>query len=145
MALAVAVAVVVLRTGLPPGPEERVDQLQVAARSAPGTGALRDAGCETALVFDGQEALEAFGPLLQGLGGFREDTTVVVCIGAPTQDCGELARLFGASLEAPPERFFLLASGSSREGGLSDASLCSGLYAPDGHELDPFDPDPQTP
>lgn len=142
--LALVFGAVVWRTGRPPPPEERVERLRVAAQTAPGTDALRGAGCETALVFDGQEALETFGPLLEGLGGFREDVTVVVCMGAPSQDCAALARQFAAGSHLSgetPERFFLIGSGSSREGGVAGSSLCSGLFAADGSELDPFDPE----
>jgi hypothetical protein len=161
--LAVAVGAAVWwslgRTTGTPGPDSdaavELDQLATTARTAPGTEVLREAGCETALVFDGREALEAFGPLLLGLGGFREDVTVVVCGGAPTQDCGALARRFAARSDSPPDRFFLMASGSANDPGTgaeggshrgaAPASLCSGLFDADGQELDPTAPEATAP
>lgn len=132
--------VAVARTAFEPAPEDPVEALAESARTAPGVDGLRRAGCDTPLVFDGREALEAFGPLLRGLGGFREDVTVVVCLGAPTQDCDALARRFADRAGPVPDRFFLMASGASgarRADGVAPESLCSGLYAADGARVGP--------
>ncbi len=125
----------------PPTPEERLAQLQEAATRAPGTDSLRASGCETALVFDGREAWEVFGALIQGFPGASRDATVVVCLGPAGQDCDALALTYVESAGQLEQRFFLMASGRSVDGRMDTSSLCTGLYAPDGSELDPFAPD----
>lgn len=108
-----------------------------AAGKAPGTDQLRASGCESAMVTTFGQMLglaDEFLPAEQR-GDVEEspldDETLVLCMlgifsdAAP--DCGEVARVYGAAVPDPPERFVVVV----QKQGLNPGQ-CQGFFAPDG-------------
>jgi hypothetical protein len=120
----------------------------VEAQKAPGTDALREAGCSVALVSTFAElrtALRELVPLneLEGIAGDDAQAPFVLCIGETLSMrgpiCPALARAYGAAAPAAPASF-LLAVYDDRSGERS----CEGVYAPDGSLLRPIKREPQA-
>lgn len=109
----------------------------MAATKAPGTEALREAGCDVAAVID----LKAIRDLVEAVeeeGGDAKTkevsdldiTAAVSCeLGAssPTLTCEQVAKTYGKAVSQPSERFFV-----SVRRQLPPEDLCTGLYGPDG-------------
>lgn len=114
------------------------------AATAPGTSALRDIGCETALAVQAGKIMElfrqlepaSFGDELGGgflaAGGLDPETPVVFCSQRKpgTPDCSAAAKVYASAVPQPPQRFVVLMA--PREG---DLAGCSGIFGPDGTRL----------
>lgn len=111
------------------------------AAAAPGTDALRQAGCDTAMVTTFGRVLDFTAQLLpperaaEIERGEAADETLVICqlpLLSDTQpDCAEMARVYGSAVPDPPARFVVMVQ---RQG--LRPRQCQGFYAPDGTLLD---------
>lgn len=120
--------------------------LAEAAGQAPGTDQLRESGCETAMVTTFRQMFGLAAEFLpaEQRGEVEEsplaDETLVLCMlgifsdAAP--DCGDVARVYGAAVPDPPERFVVVVE----KQGLSQGQ-CQGFFAPDGRFLGELDDD----
>jgi hypothetical protein len=120
--------------------------LAEAAGQAPGTEQLRESGCETAMVTTFGQMFDLAAEFLpaEQRGEIEEsplaDETLVLCMlgvfsdAAP--DCGDVARVYGAAVPDPPERFVVVVE----KQGLSQGQ-CQGFFAPDGRFLGKLDDD----
>jgi hypothetical protein len=118
----------------------------VVASQAPGTDALREAGCEGAMASDAGSAVDIFMTLIpdeekqqQVRDELRKEAgandldqlTIVVCtlgrFSVATPGCDELARTYGNAVDDPPDSFFVLVM----KQGQNEPS-CQGIYSPDG-------------
>jgi hypothetical protein len=114
------------------------------ASHAPGTDALREAGCENAMV-------SSFGQILGLASHFlppekasdlqqnplAQETVVVCQIGLFSKaepDCAAMASVYGSAVSDPPERFVVMVQ---RQG--LGRRACQGFYAPDGSFLGPIE------
>jgi hypothetical protein len=111
------------------------------AASAPGTGALRGAGCDQAMVLPLGRIFEILG-VTPGSRGGRSGTrrlpseTVVLCQLSRLDagpDCAGVARVYADAVPTAPERFAVLVQA------LGGRSKCEGIYAPDGSFLESLD------
>ena len=129
--------------------QDGAEWLTVASQ-APGTEALREAGCETAMVSSAEAAFEIFstvipeaeqeaeirGKLEQAAGGQDlDDLLLVICtlprLSVGDTRCDELARTYANAVDETPDSFYVLAI---RAG--DDGPSCQGVYAPDGTLLE---------
>lgn len=120
------------------------------ASKAPGTDALRAAGCSEAMVSTRERLVEMLSSLMPDGGaeefaqapGLAGDELVVACqLGFFARDapaCDVIARAYGEGVEAPPARYFVVVVQGSTE-------HCSGTYSPGGELLDPLRPQEQKP
>jgi hypothetical protein len=110
------------------------------ATTAPGTGRLRELGCDDAMVVQGTElfgAMERFGiqmPDESSEDGFPKDLLIVYCrtdaLGGPPPGCADLARAYAAAVPNAPERFMVMAEQRGRR-----EQGCRGVYSPAGELL----------
>jgi hypothetical protein len=117
-----------------------------AAGQAPGTDQLRESGCEVAMVTTFRQMLGLAAEFLpaEQRGEVEEsplaDETLVLCMpGAfsdAVPDCGDVARVYGAAVPEPPERFVVVVE----KQGLGRGQ-CQGFFAPDGRFLGELDND----
>lgn len=112
------------------------------AARAPGTEALRAAGCTEAMVVPTGRVFELLGEFApeanRGNGPDADalrEPIVVFCqldvVDDRAPDCGEVARVYTGALQDPPERFGVMVLGEGRRG-----RVCEGAYARDGSRLD---------
>lgn len=110
------------------------------ATSAPGTGKLRELGCDDAMVIQGEElfgTMQRFGIEVPAEGSehdFPKDMLIVFCradaVGSAPPECAEVARAYAGAVPAAPERFMVMAEQRGRRG-----QGCRGVYAPSGELL----------
>lgn len=114
------------------------------AAGAPGTDALREAGCENAMVSTFGRMMDVAAHLLppEKAGQLQKSPlaqeTVVLCqIGMFSKhqpDCGAMASVYGSAVSDPPARFVVMV----QRQGLGQRA-CQGFYAPDGRFLGPLE------
>lgn len=120
------------------------------AAAAPGTNALREIGCDTALVMPFDTILNPMARLSGALGESEgpaaelADVLLVQCspsiFGAADLSCEQIARTYGAAINAKgaagaTEEFVVMLESA-------DESACMGFYLPDGtltRSLDDFE------
>jgi hypothetical protein len=110
------------------------------AAQAPGTAELRESGCETAMVTRFGQMLDLAAEFLpeETRDGIEEnplaEETLVLCLlgvfSDAEADCGEVARVYGASVPDAPERFVVVVQKQGRS-----QQQCQGFFAPDGRFL----------
>lgn len=107
------------------------------AMQAPGTGALREAGCAQAMVYS-PALLERFVGVVRGDGGVVRgevpDHPLVVCQvrGRAGPDCATVARTYAEAVSPPPAELGVTVQAQRR-------ARCQGVYRPDGTFLRPPD------
>jgi hypothetical protein len=111
------------------------------ASTAPGTEALRDAGCGQALVMSAARLRDVAGAIVTGLpegAGLAGAERVLFCQasrgGDPPPACADLVRRYAGAVDDAPDRMAVLV----QVAGQSDAA-CQGVYSPDGTFLAAFD------
>jgi hypothetical protein len=123
---------------------EGISLTREAAR-APGTDALRAAGCSQAMVMSMDRMFDLLGEIApearqrgRRRGGAPMEGTLVFCQMAANDgkdaDCARLARTYAEAVPDGPERFGLVvqASGNGRP-------VCQGTYGRDGTFLEPLE------
>jgi hypothetical protein len=110
------------------------------ATSAPGTGELRELGCDDVMVILGSElvgAMKRLGlevPAEVQQGDLSPGLLIVFCrtdaLGSAPPACADLARTYASAVPAPPERFMVMAEQRGRS-----ESGCHGIYSPEGELL----------
>ena len=111
------------------------------ATTAPGTDALRTAGCDQAMVLPLGRMEELFGAIATDVPGAArggraaKDETLVVCqmqtLDGTAPDCAAVARVYAGAVPAAPEQFNV--SVQTLRG--SD-SKCQGVYTRDGTRVE---------
>jgi len=108
----------------------------VEAANAPGTEALRAAGCEEAMVLDGRALAGALAKIEQDPGRSQADGVppkLVMCqfsFDAPELSCGELAVVYANAVDDPPDEI-----GVAIRVKLPRREICRGVFAADGRWL----------
>lgn len=134
------------------GAAKRGVEWMSVATAAPGTQALRGAGCEVALANSAGGAIDAVLPLLPGdiakedllleleqeTGGDLSNLTLVLCtlpqFATSSLTCEEYARTYTEGVEFPPDEFALFVVQQGNED-----PHCSGLYTSSGELLRAFE------
>ncbi len=112
-----------------------------ASKDAPGAAALRELGCEQAMVLDPAVFLRMVAGVSDQLGGLREQidqeslpSTMVICngTGSTPLDCDQVARTYIEAVASVPGEFLVqVASGGD--------DACQVVYAADGTRLGSLD------
>ena len=119
------------------------------AMTAPGTEALRAAGCREAMVMSMERMFELIAEIAPEVKNDpdveRFGRTMVVChvpSGDPAPDCSEVARVYAGAVPDGPARFLVTVQDASGRDG-----RCQGIYGRDGTLLEEVDGRgrPQTP
>jgi len=117
------------------------------AQRAPGTDALRAAGCSQAMVMPMGRMLELVGEVapqasaeIRGASELRDDTFVFCELDTETHpdlECSDIARIYGEAVPNAPERF-----GVAIQPERGRETKCSGSYGRDGTLIEPLEDDP---
>ena len=110
-------------------------KLLAEARRAPGTDAMRAAGCSEAMVIPAAKMAELVGQIAPEakveISQELKDGTLVMCQVTNSDsvgpDCAEVARIYGKAAPQAPERFGVMVQ--EQRGG---RSRCEGSYSKDG-------------
>ena len=119
--------------------------LMKQARSAPGTEALRAAGCAQAMVMPVGRMTELVSKIAPEAGNGMPESfangTVVLCqveTGEGTSpDCAEIARVYMEAVPEAPRRFGVVVHDQRR-----DEMRCQGSYGSAGAPLEPLEREP---
>jgi hypothetical protein len=110
------------------------------AANAPGTAALREAGCSQAMVMPFGRMMDLIGEIVTVPPGQvpRGAPDLMVFCQIPSGDveapaCDTLARIYGQAVPDAPARFGVIVQQSSGR-----RPVCDGTYSPDGTFLGPF-------
>jgi hypothetical protein len=122
------------------------------AAAAPGTDALRAAGCSQAMVMSSMRIFDLVDEIATNQDpadkNERKDQTYILCRFNAAEGegpgCADMARVYAGAVPEPPPRLAVIVQ--STRGG---RARCQGVYAPDGSFIEPFDrsdrPDSSSP